>query len=225
MNVIIENTPPQEILAQARLATTIGELKKHFFAFFNLEPEPDATSYKDEDSDYGLKQRGIGTREAINEKCKEIIARVIDPADLTEEERETLKQYSGKGGLTENSQWEYYTPAYIAQGIWDAMQANGFENGNVLEPSCGAGVFLGTKPAGVVMSANDLDETGSKIAALLNPGDSVRTSSFEDIVMSTDDDTFDSCVGNVPFGDARGASQAIDPAYNKEKQVEIVFST
>ncbi len=56
------------------------------------------------------------------------------------------------------------------------------------------------------MTANDLDEVGSGIARLLNPNDFVTTSPFEDIVMSTKDDTFDSCVGNVPFGKTRGGN-------------------
>ena len=162
-------------------------------------------------------------REEINQRCRQILEQIKDPTELTAENREILLQYSGKGGLTDNSQWEYYTPTPLAQGIWGALKAHGFNNGNVLEPACGAGVFLGTKPAGVVMTANDLDETGSGVARLLNPDDLVTTSPFEDVVMATKDDSFDSCVGNVPFGKARGKSAALDPAYKNERLPQAYF--
>lgn len=225
MDAILERgeSPQVDYRREIDQAKGFSDIKALFMRFFKmpLAPEPDA--YKGPSTDYGLKARGIVTREKINAQCREILARVSDPAQLTPEDRETLLQYSGRGGLTENSQWEYYTPPALAQGVWDALKANGFENGNVLEPSCGAGVFLGVKPSGVVMTANDIDPVGSGVARLLNPGDTVSNSAFEQIVMSTEDDTFDSCVGNVPFGPARGASAKDDPAYRNEKQVERYF--
>lgn len=208
---------------ELRGCKAFADVKALFEKWFGVKLGADPEDYKNQTSDYGLKARGVRTREVLNEQCKAILARVSDPKDLTKEDRAILVQYSGKGGLTENSQYEYYTPTHVAQGVWDAMLANGFENGNVLEPSCGAGVFLGTKPQGVVMTANDLDPIGSGVARLLNPDDSVTTSPFEQVVMDTPDDTFDSCVGNVPFGDARGASMHIDKAYKKEKVIERYF--
>ena len=179
--------------------------------------------YKRTSSDYGLKATGKRTREKINEQCKEILARVNSPEQLTPEDTAVLLQYSGRGGLTENSQYEYYTPTHVAEGVWDALKAQGFVNGNVLDPCCGAGIFSGTKPEGVIITGNDLDPTGSKVAALLNPEDHITEQPFERVVMNTQDDTFDSCVGNVPFGNARGASMHEDPAYKSEKLIERYF--
>lgn len=209
--------------AMIREALTLRDLENVLGTLFGLKLPSDPGGYKNQSSDYGLKVRGVKAREKLNVQCMEILERVKQSDDLTAEDRSILLQYSGRGGLTENSQWEYFTPTPVAQGIWEAMKANGFENGNVLEPSCGAGVFLGTKPAGVVMSANDLDPISSGVAAQLNPGDFVSNSPFESIVLETPDDTFDSCVGNVPFGNARGKSMSIDPAYKNEKQVERYF--
>lgn len=225
LKAIFEKTASSDFDYRARIgeARTLRDLENILGELFHLKLPSNPGGYKNPASDYGLKVRGVKAREKLNAQCGEILARVKKPEDLTAEDRAILLQYSGRGGLTENSQWEYYTPTPIAQGIWDALKANGFENGNVLEPSCGAGVFLGTKPAGVVISANDLDPVSSGVAALLNPEDFVSNSPFESVVLETPDDTFDSCVGNVPFGNARGKSMAIDPAYKNEKQVERYF--
>lgn len=204
-------------------ATTLSDIRKLFATFFKMPLGGDPDAYKDQNSDYGLKERGVATREKINAKCKEILARVSEPSQLTPEDREFLLQYSGRGGLTENSQYEYYTPTFLAEGVWGAMAANGFQNGNILDPCCGAGVFEGTKPAGVIVTANDLDPVGSKIAGLLNPQDKVSNEPFESLVVSTPDNTFDSCVTNVPFGDARGGEAQLDPDYKKEKLIERYF--
>lgn len=204
-------------------ARTFGDVASLFRQVFSINPPVDPDAYKASGSDYGLKARGVKTRERINARCREILARVVSPDALSAEDRAVLLQYSGRGGLTENSQYEYYTPTHVAQGVWDALRANGFANGNVLDPCCGAGVFSGTKPAGVVVTGNDLDPVGSKVASLLNPDDGISNLPFEQVVVDTPDDTFDACVGNVPFGNARGASMHIDAAYKNEKQIERYF--
>lgn len=208
---------------EVRAATTFGHIESLFRRLFGIIPPVTPDGYKNDGSDYGLKVKGKKAREKINAQCKEILARVSEPAALTPEEQAILRQYSGRGGLTENSQYEYYTPTPVAEGVWDALKTNGFENGNVLDPCCGAGVFSGTKPAGVIVTGNDLDPVGSKVAALLNPQDHISNDPFERVAVNTPDETYDSCVGNVPFGNARGASLHEDPAYKKEKLIERYF--
>lgn len=215
----LENTVEQEV----RAAKSYKDIESIFARLFSIVPAADPDEYKSAGSDYGLKVSGVKAREKINEQCREIIARVKEPSQLTDEERAVLLQYSGRGGLTENSQYEYYTPTHVAEGVWDALRENGFENGNVLDPCCGAGVFEGTKPSGVIVTANDVDPVGSGVARLLNPQDSVSTSPFERVVVNTPDDTFDSAIGNVPFGNARGASIYEDPEYKNEKVIERYF--
>lgn len=222
MSLILERST-LDAESEIRAATSFRQIEEIFKRLFKvcLPPAPDA--YKDGNSDYGLKVRGKKARENINARCRDILARVDKPEDLTPEDRAVLLQYSGRGGLTENSQYEYYTPTPVAEGVWDALKANGFENGNVLDPCAGAGIFSGTKPAGVIVTGNDLDPVGSKVAALLNPQDHISNRPFEQVAVETPDESFDSCVGNVPFGNARGASMHLDPAYKKEKLIERYF--
>lgn len=207
-----------------RAAKTVDEIEAVFRDLFLVAPAPPSpTDYRDSRSDFGLKVRGIKARENLNAMARDILARVHDPEDLTEEDAEVLKQYSGRGGLTENSQFEYYTPTGVAEGMWDALRMHGFENGNVLDPCVGAGVFPATKPKGVLMTGADIDPVGSKIAQLFNPEDEIKTSSFESVAAATPDDAFDAVTGNVPFGDARGKAMHDDPAYKSEKRIERYF--
>lgn len=218
--------------SQVQRAGTYLELAAIIKILFNLdaalvpgqEPPKGPNDYKDENSDYGLKVKGIKARERLNEQAREIIDRVKDPGALTEADRAVLMQYSGRGGLTENSQFEYYTPTHVAEGVWDALRVNGFENGNVLDPCVGAGVFSATKPKGsAIITGVDIDPTGSRVAQLLNPEDMIQTKSLERLAIETPDGTFDAVVSNVPFGSARGASAHDDPAYKDEKRIEKYF--
>ena len=226
MDVILERAAIPAAIEDAILAAkTIADIEAVFADLFRVVPVPPngPSDYRDVRSDFGLKVRGIKARENLNAMARDILERVHDPADLTEEDAAVLKQYSGRGGLTENSQFEYYTPTGVAEGIWDALRMHGFENGNVLDPCVGAGVFPATKPQGVVMTGTDIDPVGSKIAQLFNPDDQVKTGSFEAIAAATEDDHFDAVTGNVPFGDARGKSMHDDPAYKSEKRIERYF--
>lgn len=231
-DVILEDADNFDWRKAIRKANRFTDFTDIFKDVFDIDPlelpiphPPDGPdAYKGEKTPYGLKARGVKTREKLNAQAKEIIARFNQPEDLTPEDREILLQYSGRGGLTENSQFEYYTPTHVAEGVWDLMTVNGFENGNVLDPCTGHGVFSGTKPEkGVVMTGADLDPTSSKIAQLLNPEDTIYNQSFEKLAVSTADNHFDGIVGNVPFGDARGASAHDDPAFKSERRIERYF--
>ncbi|MDX5979563.1 SNF2-related protein [Vreelandella alkaliphila] len=176
---------------------------------------------------FGLRKRGQKARKEVNAMARAIVARVAgDPSLLTDEERNVLMQYSGRGGIQgDNSLSEYFTPTPIAEGVWDALAANGFENGNVLEPSTGAGVFLATKPKGTKVSGAEIDETSSSVAALLHPDEDVTNQSFEQLCATANDNSFDSVIGNVPFGDARGKWAKFDPDYQDIKEMERYFVT
>ncbi|WP_318192852.1 SNF2-related protein [Vibrio sp. 1865] len=179
------------------------------------------------DREFGLKASGVKTREAINNKVKAIVDRIKasnwDTSTLTAEDYDLLVQYSGRGGLSENSQYEYYTPTYIAEGCWELLSANGFDNGNVLEPSAGAGVFNATKHQGVKMTATEIDPISSAVNKILHPEDNVFNQSFEKMAVESPDNHFDSVIGNIPFGSARGASAHDDPDHKSEKLIERYF--
>lgn len=218
----------QEATQQIKAATSFADIANTFKAVFGATV-PDQVgpvnpdSYKDENSDFGLKARGKKAREKLNDQCKEIIARVKDAKDLTPADVEVLKQYSGKGGLDEGSQFEYYTPQHVAEGTWDALAAQGFTGGNVLDPSTGAGMFEATKNPAAIITGCELDATSSRVAQLMHPTERIENRPFEQLAVETPDNTFDAVITNVPFGSARGKSQHIDPDYKNEKKIERYF--
>lgn len=217
-----------EAYQQINDATSFLDYAKVFKELFGTvvpgqEPPVNPDSYKDENSDYGLKAKGIKAREKLNADCKEILDRVKDPKDLTRADIEVLRQYSGKGGLAEGSQYEYYTPQHVAEGCWDSLAAQGFTAGNVLDPSTGAGMFEATKNKSAIITGCDLDKTSSRIAQLLHPEEQIENKPFEQLAVETPDNTFDAVITNVPFGSARGKSQHLDPDYKSEKKIERYF--
>jgi N12 class adenine-specific DNA methylase len=156
-------------------------------------------------------------RKEANEAALEVIDRVKgDHSKLTEDDKLTLRKYSGIGGTDTVSDTgghihEYYTPTEIAAGVWDGLTAMGFSGGNGLEPSAGTGVFQATKPKGTLMTSSEIDKTSSSVNQLLHPEDMVLNQPFEKLAADVEDGTFDSCIGNVPFGTARGATAVMDP--------------
>lgn len=173
---------------------------------------------------FGLKKSGKKARQNANREAIELLKRVgNDHSLLSEEDKNTLKSYTGKGGIG-GSVHEYFTPDFIAKGVWDAMQVNGFENGNVGEPSAGAGVFNATKPKGTIITASEMDATSSQINQLLHPEDKVFNKTFEQMVQNVPDAYFDAMTGNVPFSRSRSTAYD-DPEYSNIKQAERYFIT
>ena len=73
----------------------------------------------------------------------------------------------------------HYTHVEYARAIWDTLIELGAPTGGrVLEPGCGAGVFIGTAPEAVSMMGVELDPTTAAIAALLYPAARIRAESF-----------------------------------------------
>ena len=218
----------QEAKQQINDAASFMDIAKVFQSLFGIsipgqEPPVVPDAYKDETGEYGLQAKGIKAREKLNAACKEVLDRVKDPKDLTRADIEVLRQYSGKGGLAEGSQYEYYTPQHVAEGCWDTLSAQGFTAGNVLDPSTGAGMFEATKNRAAIITGCDLDATSSRIAQLLHPEELIENKPFEQLAVETPDNTFDAVITNVPFGSARGKSQHLDPDYKSEKKIERYF--
>ena len=180
----------------------------------------------DESTEFGVrKEKGVSidaARRAANQKALDVLNRVTDPTQLTEEDKAALKAYSGEGGIG-GSTSEYYTPVFLAQGAWSALKAYGVENGNVCEPSCGTGVFNNTKPEGFVITGTEVSQVSSRINQLLHPEDAIHNAPFEELARDTPDGYFDAFIGNVPFGDSRSEYANIDPEYKKTKTIEEYF--
>lgn len=149
----------------------------------------------------------------------------FDGNKLTDEQRRVLAGYSGEGGLegSGGSQYEYYTPPFMAEGIWDLFSDYGITSGHMLEPSAGTGVFQETKPAGAMMTSAEISDTSGRINQLLHPEDDVRLGAFEKLAASVPDNSYDHAVGNVPFGDSRTGFAELDPAYRDETNVGHYF--
>ena len=160
----------------------------------------------------------------------------------TPEEQEILSQYVGWGGLADafdetKSNWadeykelivtlspeEYeqarastltahFTPPVVIKAMYKALSNMGFTQGNILEPSCGIGNFMGLMPDSMresKMYGVELDSITGRIAQQLYQKNSVAIQGFEDSALP--DSFFDIAIGNVPFGDFK----VLDKKYNK----------
>lgn len=177
-----------------------------------------------------VKEDGISiqrARRTANNDAMRLLQELPDNADgnkLTDEQRQVLAGYTGEGGLTDGgSQYEYYTPQFMAEGIWDLMADYGVTSGHVLEPSAATGIFQETKPQGAIMTAAEISTVSGRINQLLHPEDDVRLGAFEDLAANVGDDTYDHAVGNIPFGDSRTGYAERDPAYKGETNVGHYF--
>lgn len=165
--------------------------------------------------------------DAAERLLQQIEAGEVSADDLTDEQRQTLAKWSGQGGNmedlagTKGSAYEYFTPAPIAEGVWNLLTDMGFAGGRVLDPSCGTGVFGAMAPTNAAVEAIDLSPRSARVCQILNDGPGFRTmaSSFEKVAAATPDESFDAVVTNIPFSDdvnARGAAAMDDDKYQKE---------
>ena len=165
----------------------------------------------------------------------------FDNRFATPEEQQVLAQYVGWGGIPEafdenNSAWSdeftelygllspeeynsarestltaFYTPPVVIAAIYKTMAQMGFKEGNILEPSCGIGNFIGMLPQSMENSrvyGVEIDKTSAGIAQQLYQRSSIAAQPFEEAEIP--DSFFDGVVGNVPFGDFSVADKRYD---------------
>ena len=145
----------------------------------------------------------------------------------TAEEQAVLAQYVGWGGLAdffdeknpryaelkelltdaeyaaarESTLTAFFTPPVVIRGIYAALGQLGFTQGNILEPSCGIGNFLGMLPesmSGSKLYGVELDDLSGRIARQLYQKSSIAVQGYEKTAFP--DNFFDVAIGNVPFG-------------------------
>lgn len=159
----------------------------------------------------------------------------------TPEEQQILAQYVGWGGIPEafdenNAAWQseynelsqlltdeeyqsarestltaFYTPPVVISAIYKVMEHMGFKEGNILEPSCGIGNFIGMLPQSMQNSrvyGVEIDKISAGIAQQLYQRSSIAGQPFEQAEIP--DSFFDAVVGNVPFGDFSVADKRYD---------------
>lgn len=165
----------------------------------------------------------------------------FDNRFATPEEQQVLAQYVGWGGIPEafdenNTAWAdeftelygllspeeyqsarestltaFYTPPVVISAIYKAMEQMGFKEGNILEPSCGIGNFIGMLPQSMENSrvyGVEIDKISAGIAQQLYQRSSIAGQPFEEA--NIPDSFFDAVVGNVPFGDFSVADKRYD---------------
>ena len=156
----------------------------------------------------------------------------------TPEEQEVLARYVGWGGLAdcfderhskyaelkallteeeyaaarESTLTAFYTPPVVIRSIYQALTNMGFQTGNLLEPSCGIGNFIGMRPEALADSkiyGVELDGISGRIAQQLYQQSSIAVQGFEKTDLP--DSFFDAAIGNVPFG----SFKVIDKRYDR----------
>ncbi len=159
-------------------------------------------------------------------------------------EQETLAKYVGWGGLSmafdsNNAAWAdeykelksalsdeeyhaamestltaFYTPPVVIKAMYEALDRLGFSQGNILEPSCGTGNFLGLLPDSMEKSklhGIEIDPLSGRIAKQLYQKASIAIEGFEETKLP--DNHFDVVLGNIPFGEFK----VNDSRYNAQK--------
>ena len=156
-------------------------------------------------------------------------------------EQEILSRYVGWGGLSQvfeegNNQWAgeftelyselspeeyraarastlnaFYTSPVVIHAMYEALSNMGLESGNVLEPSCGVGNFMGLVPKSMEdlkMYGVELDSISGRIAKQLYQKNNISVQGFE--TAQYPDSFFDCVIGNVPFGSYKVADRKYD---------------
>ena len=162
----------------------------------------------------------------------------------TPQEQEILSKYVGWGGLPQafdekDSSWSneysilknlldekeysqarestltaFYTPPVVIRSMYKALENMGLKTGNILEPSCGVGNFIGMLPDSLEdckLYGIELDSISGRIARQLYQKSTVAVQGYEDTNLPNS--FFDVAVGNVPFGDFK----VLDKKYDKHK--------
>ena len=119
---------------------------------------------------------------------------------FTDTEKALMRQYSGNGGCGDSLN-EFYTDPAVATAMWDVLGKIGLTSGDVLEPSCGAGVYLHTAPNGIKVTGVEMDPISASVAKALH-GDrhEVVNASLERFATQSGGRRFKAVIGNAPFG-------------------------
>ena len=206
-------------------------------------PIPDRNQFKITNDNLGEgspREKFNNNVEAIRvlKKCEE------ENRFATPQEQEILSKYVGWGGLPQafdekDSSWSneysilknlldekeysqarestltaFYTPPVVIRSMYKALENMGLKTGNILEPSCGVGNFIGMLPDSLEnckLYGVELDSISGRIARQLYQKSTVAVQGYEDTNLPNS--FFDVAVGNVPFGDFK----VLDKKYDKHK--------
>lgn len=217
--------------------------KIEYFDLHPEIPLSERNNFKINDDDLGVgskKEKYQSNIEAIRilKQCEE------QNKYATKEEQEILSKYVGWGGIPEafdsrNDNWHkeyeelkailtekeyeearkstltaFYTPPVVIRAMYKALENMGLKRGNILEPSCGTGNFMGMIPDTLKeckMYGVEIDSISGRIASQLYQKNTIAVKGYEDVELP--DSFFDIGIGNVPFGDFK----PYDKRYDKNK--------
>lgn len=220
----IDNYEQQMVVENKNVNAPVFD--KHNFELTNFEIDT-----------VGKKERFHRNMNAINvlKECE------FDSRLATPEEQKVLAQYVGWGGIPEafdnkNNAWAdeykelivaispeeydrarestltaFYTPPVVISAMYKAFEQFGFKSGNILEPSCGIGHFIGMLPHSMSNSkvyGVELDTISAGIAQQLYQKNDIKAQGYETV--NFPDNFFDVVIGNVPFGDFKLADKRYD---------------
>lgn len=233
---------PELSQPQKEEAATLApkRVRRERITFAPLHPEiPREQRHDFHITDDALGHGTPGEKFAANVRAIRCLKRIEAEERLaTPEEQEVLSRYVGWGGLPQcfeethskyaelkslldedeyaaaraSSLTAFYTPPVVIRGIYKALAQMGFQQGNILEPACGTGNFIGLLPADMAGSKAygvELDSISGRIAQQIYQNASISVNGFETVQMP--DSFFDVAIGNVPFGDFK----VVDRRYDK----------
>ena len=206
---------------------------------FVLHPEvPNADRHEYHITDDAIGAGTPGTRFNNNVRAIRLLKKLeSENRFATPEEQAVLAQYVGWGGLAdcfderhskyaelkalldedeyaaarESTLTAFYTPPVVIRSIYQALENMGFKTGNLLEPSCGIGNFIGMRPESLADSkiyGIELDGISGRIAQQLYQKSSIAVQGFEKTDLP--DSFFDAAIGNVPFGSFKVSDKRYD---------------
>jgi len=213
--------------------------KRERVVFTTLHPEIPADQRRnfritDSELGHGTRSEKYAANVAAIRTLKQIEA---EERLATPEEQEILSRYVGWGGLADcfderhgkylelkslldeneyaaaraSSLTAFYTSPVIIGAMYQALSQMGFRQGNILEPSCGVGNFIGMLPDSMADSKAygvEIDSISGRIAQQLYQNSSIAVNGFEKVQMP--DSFFDVAIGNVPFGDFKVRDKKYD---------------
>jgi len=189
----------------------------------------------------GSKQK-FSNQHELNQHIEKLLAGRSATDVFSDEEKALIRRYSGGGGqgkhgaTGEGVLYEFYTPDWVADWMWQMAHHYGYDGGTVLEPSCATGELIRPAPDKHKCYAFEINPTSRKIAKILYPEAHIHEGYFETSMLEPPRFTmrlkksvtwlegypFSLVIGNPPYGKYTNAYSTYFPK-PKMKQIELFF--
>jgi hypothetical protein len=147
----------------------------------------------------------------VRAACLKLLAKKTDD-QMTEADKNLLRQYEGAGGLgegdatTHGTLYEYYTPRNVVKKVWELVDKYIPGKKSVLEPSAGTGRFAEDRPLDS-FTLNEYDDISSRICGILHPDQEIKQGAFQAMFKPGkpyEGKKYDVVIGNPPYGEYQG---------------------